>query len=177
MYAPIISTDPCFWKPQQPNCTRGANQATVLVEKLEIASDETLTIVVEPRHHLMGIAWPATAWHMTKDTCTREAVSIRYTASISCAQSLTYKSQGKNTDSSSFCQTRFPSSSLVGMNQRCRTLTTLLIFSTDCQVQPKIMWDMMIMHHLPSTYSKTLWLFISQFSQWKHKCIQKMGFP
>ena len=60
-----------------------------------VASDETLTIVVEPRHHLMGIAWPATAWHMTKDTCTREAVSIRYTASISCAQSLTYKSQGK----------------------------------------------------------------------------------
>ena len=62
-----------------------------------VASDETLTIVVEPRHHLMGIAWPATAWHMTKDTCTREAVSIRYTALISCAQSLTYNSQGKKT--------------------------------------------------------------------------------
>ena len=54
-----------------------------------VASDETLTIVVGPRHHLMGIAWPTTAWHMTRDTCIREAVSIRYAASISCARSLT----------------------------------------------------------------------------------------
>jgi len=59
---------------------------TRMLEEKVASSDETLTILAGPRHPLMGIAWPTTAWHMTRDTCTREAVSIRYAASISCAQ-------------------------------------------------------------------------------------------
>ena len=60
-----------------------------------VASDGTLAILAGPSHPLMGIAWPTTAWHETRDTCTREAVSIRYAASRSCARSLAYRSPGK----------------------------------------------------------------------------------
>lgn len=48
-------------------------------------------IVSGPTKPLAGIAWPTTAWHMTKDTCNRMAALFRYTSSASCARSLAYK--------------------------------------------------------------------------------------
>lgn len=67
-----------------------ACNVTEIIQEMERKFDY-IQGVEGPSVPFTGIAWPSSAWHMTQDTCSREAVIIKYVASVQSARSLVHK--------------------------------------------------------------------------------------